>query len=57
MYFNFCNKYRKFKKTKISYVFKKIISLSIVYAKSSNEYEKIFKKRRINWNIKNSWFN
>ena len=41
----FC-KYRKFKKTKISYISKKkTLSLSIVYSKCSHEYEKIFKEK------------
>ena len=31
MYCNVCNKYRKFKKIKISYIFKKTLSLSVVY--------------------------
>ena len=41
---NACNKYRKSKKTKISYIFKKTLSLSIVYSKCGREYEKIFKE-------------
>ena len=44
MYCNVCNKYRKFKKAKISYIFKKTLSLSIVYSKCGHEYEKIFKE-------------
>ena len=36
--------YRKSKKTKISYIFKKTLSLSIVYSKCSHEYEKMFKE-------------
>ena len=44
MYCNVCNKYRKSKKIKISYIFKKILSLSIVYSKCGHEYEKIFKE-------------
>ena len=44
MYRNVCKEYRKFKKTKISYIFKKTLSLSIVYSKFGNEYEKIFKE-------------
>ena len=39
MYFNVCNKYRKFKKTKIS------LSLSIIiYSKYGHGYGKIFKE-------------
>ena len=45
MYFNVCNKYRKCKKSKTtSYIFKKSLSLSIVYSKCGHEYEKIFKE-------------
>ena len=40
MYCNVCSKYRKFKKANISYIFKKRLSLSIVYNKCSHEYEK-----------------
>ena len=45
MYCNVCNKYRKSKKTKISYIFKNTLSLSIVYSKCGNEYEKVFKEK------------
>ena len=38
------NKYRKSKKTKISYILKKTLSLSIVYSKRGHEYERIFKE-------------
>ena len=31
MYRNVCNKYRKFKKTRISYIFKKALGPSIVF--------------------------
>ena len=44
MYCNVCNKYRKYQKTKISYIFKKALRLSIVYSKCDHEYEKIFKE-------------
>ena len=44
MYCNVCNKYRKLKRTKISYIFKKILTRSIVYSKCGHEYEKIFKE-------------
>ena len=43
MYCNVCNKYRKLKKTKI-YIFKKTLSLSIVYSNCGHAYEKIFKE-------------
>ena len=46
MYCNVCNKYRKFKKTKISCFFKKaLFCLSFVYSKCSHEYEKIFERQ------------
>ena len=46
MYCNVCNKYRKFKKTKISCFFKKtVFCLSFVYSKCSHEYEKIFERQ------------
>ena len=48
MYCNTCNKYRKFKKTKISYIFKKNFQCdpiySIAYSRCGHEYEKIFKE-------------
>ena len=43
MYCNVCNKYEKSKKSKISYIFQKTLSLSIVYSKCGHEYKKIFK--------------
>ena len=46
MYCNICNTYRKPKKTKISYIFYKTLSLSIVYNNCSQEYEKIFKEEQ-----------
>ena len=39
-----CDKYRKFKNTKISYTFKNTLGLSIVCSKSANEYKKYLKK-------------
>ena len=42
---NVCNKYRKFRKTKILYIFfKKTLSLSIFYIKCNHEYENSFKE-------------
>ena len=41
---HYCNKYRKLEKTKRSYIFKKTLSLSIVYHKCGHEYKKIFKE-------------
>ena len=51
IYCNVCNKYRKFINPKISWIFNKTLSLSIVYSKYGHEYENIFKEIRINWNI------
>ena len=45
IYCNVCNKYRKLKKPKISYVFKKILDLSVLYSRSGHEYKKMFKER------------
>ena len=44
MYFNVFNKYSKSKKTKILYILKNTLSLSIVYGKCGHEYEKMFKE-------------
>ena len=43
---NVCDKYRKFKKTKISCIFEKTLSLSFVYSKCGHEYKKIFKEEK-----------
>ena len=42
MYCNVWNKYGKSKKTKLLYVFKITLSLSIVYSQCGHEYEKLF---------------
>ena len=52
-----CNKYRKFEKPKISYVLEKTLVLSIICKKCKKWRWKIILRRRINWEIKNSWFN
>ena len=44
IYCNVCNTYRKCRKTKISYILQKTLSLSIVYIKCAYEYEKVFKE-------------
>ena len=44
IYCTVCNKYKKSKETKISYAFKKTLSLSIVHSKCGNYYQKIFKE-------------
>ena len=41
---NVCNKCRKFKNSKVSFIFKKTLDLSIVYSKCIHEYKKIFKE-------------
>ena len=42
MYCNVCNKYRQFKRTKISLIFNRTLILSIAYSKYGHEYERIF---------------
>ena len=38
MYCNVCNRYyKKFKKTEMSYIFKKVLNLSVVYSKCGHE--------------------
>ena len=39
-----CGKYRKFEKHKISYLLEKTLVLSIIFSKSKNEDEKLFKE-------------
>ena len=39
-----CNKYRKIKKRKISYIFHKTLDLSIIWSKCGSNGEKYFKK-------------
>ena len=39
-----CGKYRKFEKSKISYLLEKSLVLSIICSKCKNEHEEIFKK-------------
>ena len=53
LYWVICGKYKKFEKSKISYVLEKTLVLSINCSKCKNEDEK---RRRFNWDIKNSWF-
>ena len=53
LYCVICGKYRKFEKSEISYLLEKILVLS---ADCKNGDEKIFKRRKINWNIQNFWF-
>ena len=44
-YFIICGKYRNFEQTKIPYVLKKALALSVICSKCKNEDEKIFKKK------------
>ena len=39
-----CDKYRKFKKPKISYLLEKTLALSVICSKCKNEDEKLFKE-------------
>ena len=39
-----CGKYRKIEKHKISYLLEKTLVLSIIFSKSKNEDEKLFKE-------------
>ena len=40
-----CSKYRKFEKSKISYLLEKTLVLSIISSKCKNEDEKLFKEQ------------
>ena len=53
MYCNICNKYKKPKKTKIPYIFEKILSLSIFYSNFDHEYQKIFEDEESTEILKN----
>ena len=44
LYCIICCRYRKFEKTKISYLLEKTLVLSIICSKCKNEDEKIFKE-------------
>ena len=44
LYCIICSKYRKFEKSKISYLLEKTLVLSIICSKCKNEDEKIFKE-------------
>ena len=45
-YCTICGKYRKLKNPKISYIFEKILVLSVICSKCRNEDEKIFKEEK-----------
>ena len=44
MYCVICSKYRKFEKSKLSYLLQKTLVLSIIHSKCKNEDEKILKE-------------
>ena len=44
LYCIICGKYRKFEKSKISYLLEKTLLLSIICSKCKNEDEKLFKE-------------
>ena len=44
LYCVICSKYRKFEKSKISSLLKKILVISIICCKCKNEHEKLFKE-------------
>ena len=44
LYYFICGKYRKFEKSKISYILEKTFALSIIFSKCKNKYEKISKE-------------
>ena len=44
LYCLICGTYRKFEKSKLSYLLKKILVLSIFFSKSKNEDERLFKE-------------
>ena len=45
MYCNVCNKYKKLKRIKISYIFQKTLSLSIIYSSVVMNMKKYLKKK------------
>ena len=51
-----CGKCRKFKNPKTSYTYGKTLVFRIIYSKCENENEKNIYRRRVNGDIKNSWF-
>ena len=44
LYCLICGTYRKFEKSKLSYILKKRLVLSIFFSKSKNEDERLFKE-------------
>ena len=47
LYYFICGKYRKFEKTKISYLLEKTLVLFIICSKRKNEVEKLFKEEEL----------
>ena len=45
LYCIICGKYRKYKNTKISYIFEKTLVLCIIYSKCKNEGKRILKEK------------
>ena len=48
IYCNICNKYRKSKNPKTSYIFHKTLGFSILYSKCGHEYKRTFKQEESN---------
>ena len=46
LYYFICGKYRKFEKSKISYISEKTFVLSIIFSKCKNKDEKISKEEK-----------
>ena len=42
-----CNKYRKFKNPKKSYIFNETVVLSIIYNECGNNNDRVFKKKKL----------
>ena len=51
-----CNKYRKFKKPKISQILRKTFGLFIICSKCGHEYKKIFKEEESSEILKSQEF-
>ena len=47
LYYVICDKYKKLKDPKISYIFEKTLVLFIIFRKSKNEDENMFKEELI----------
>ena len=49
IYCNVCDKYRTFKNSKILYIFKSALGLSIVCIKCGHEFKKTFKEEELKY--------